>query len=111
MKLFSHRKQKNPVPRRSGNARAFVWKGALSARPRLFLALFGALIAQAIATGASAQTLVNPNPPTRASTTTAPLESKQPKPCPAYGPGFVLIPGSNTCVKIGGSVQMQGSSH
>jgi hypothetical protein len=71
------------------------------------------IIAQAIATGASlhAQTLTNPNPPTRTRSTTALPENKQPKPCPAYGPGFVQIPGSDVCVKIGGAVQVQGSTH
>jgi hypothetical protein len=77
------------------------------------VAVFAAVIVQAIAAGASlhAQTLTNPNPPTRAPPTTALPENKQPKPCPAYGPGFVQIPGSDVCVKIGGAVQVQGSTH
>jgi hypothetical protein len=101
------------APGSSGNARAFVRKGALPVRPRWFVAILGVVIAQAIATASSlhAQTLTNPNPPTRASATTAQPENKQPKPCPVYGPGFVQLPGSDVCVKIGGSVQMQGSTH
>jgi Porin subfamily len=31
------------------------------------------------------------------------------KACPEYGPGFVKLPGSDTCVKIGGSVEAGGS--
>jgi Porin subfamily len=88
------------------------WIISPPARPRLFVAVFGAIIAQALATGASlhAQTLTNPNPQTRAPTTTAQPENKQPKPCPAYGPNFVQVPGTDTCVKIGGTVRVQGSS-
>jgi hypothetical protein len=89
------------------------------ARQRLCVVAFGlcvvafaVLIIQALATGARlhAQTLINPNPQTRAPTTTTP-ENKQPKPCPAYGPGFVQIPDTNTCVKIGGSVRVQGAGN
>ncbi|MBO0755728.1 MAG: porin [Bradyrhizobiaceae bacterium] len=83
---------------------------SLPSRPHMFVVV--AVIAQVVATGAlHAQTLTNPNPQTRAPATTAPLENKQPKSCPAYGPGFVQIPGTNTCVKIGGSVQVQGTSN
>jgi hypothetical protein len=97
----------------ASDKRAFVRRGAPPARPSLFVAIFGAIIAQALATGASlhAQTLTNPNPPTRTPSTTALPQNKQPKPCPAYGPGFVQIPGSDVCVKIGGAVQVQGSTH
>jgi hypothetical protein len=82
-------------------------------RPSLVIAIFGAVIAQIAATGASlhAQTLTDPRPPARTPLTTAHPENKQPKPCPAFGPGFVQIPGSDTCVKVGGSVQVQGSTH
>jgi Porin subfamily len=88
------------------------WMTSPRARP-LFFMVFAAVIAKALATGTSlhAQTLTNPNPPTRASATTAPPENKEPKSCPTYGPGFVQVPGTNTCVKIGGSVQVQGASN
>jgi hypothetical protein len=100
------------APGSSGSAHAFVRKGGPSVRPTLLVAIFGAVIAQAIATASPhAQTLADPNPPPHASAMTALPENKQPKPCPAYGPGFVQLPGSGVCVKIGGSVQMQGSAH
>jgi hypothetical protein len=82
--------------------------------PRTQLRLFiAAVIVQALVTETSvqAQTLTNPNPQPRATATSAPPESKQPKPCPAYGPGFVQLPGTDTCVKIGGSVQVQGAGN
>jgi hypothetical protein len=81
-------------------------------RPRLYFAATAVVIAQTLATEASvhAQTLTNPNPQTRATATSPTPENKEPKSCPAYGPGFVQIPGTNTCVKVGGSVQVQGAS-
>jgi hypothetical protein len=30
------------------------------------------------------------------------------KPCAEYGPGFVQVEGTNTCVKVGGSVEAGG---
>jgi hypothetical protein len=82
-------------------------------RPSLAIAICGAVIAQTIGMGASlqAQTLINPNPPARAPSMTAQPENKQAKPCPAFGPGFVQIPGSDTCVKVGGAVQVQVGTH
>lgn len=32
--------------------------------------------------------------------------SGQTKSCPEFGPGFVRIPGSSTCVRVGGSVNV-----
>ncbi len=32
-------------------------------------------------------------------------------PCVAYGPGFVQLPGTNTCVKVGGSIAVEGRVH
>jgi hypothetical protein len=60
------------------------------------------------ATGAAAQTLIDPNPPKRNSP--PPVAAKrspdQPvKTCPEFGAGFVRVPGSDTCVKIGGWVE------
>jgi hypothetical protein len=78
-------------------------------RTRLFLAM---VVAQIIAAASlHAQTLTNPNPPTRAPTTTARPENQAAKPCPVFGPGFVQLPGSDTCVRVGGGVQVQGGAH
>jgi hypothetical protein len=85
------------------------WIISLTARPIWFVAMVG--VAQAIATGAHAQTLTNPNPPTRAPATTARPATQAAKPCPVFGPGFVQLPGSDTCVKLGGGVQVQGGVH
>src|SRR5215467_10763528 len=87
--------------------------GIASPRVHLFFAMVGAVVAHIVATGASlhAQTLTNPNPPTRVPATTARPESQAAKPCPVFGPGFVQLPGSDTCVKVGGGVQVQGGAH
>ncbi|MCC0006071.1 MAG: porin [Methylobacteriaceae bacterium] len=31
-------------------------------------------------------------------------EAKTPNPCASYGPGFKMLPGTTTCVRIGGAV-------
>lgn len=31
-------------------------------------------------------------------------QAKKPNPCAPYGPGFAMLPGTTTCVRIGGSV-------
>jgi porin-like protein len=54
---------------------------------------------------AQAQTWQDPSPKPRAPATWS-RQSKPMKPCPAYGPGFVQVPGSDLCIKIGGSVQV-----
>jgi len=32
-------------------------------------------------------------------------EAKKPNPCAAHGPGFAMLPGTTTCVRIGGAVE------
>jgi hypothetical protein len=76
-------------------------------RCRRYLQAATVFLAAASATGATeAQTLSGPNPKTRAPTASS-QQSKPMKPCPAYGPGFVQVPGSDLCIKIGGSVEVE----
>ena len=65
------------------------------------------------ASSALAQTLVEPNPPANSSPPPASAAKTHPKSCPQYGAGFVQLPGSDTCVKIGGYVdgQISGGRH
>jgi hypothetical protein len=63
------------------------------------------LAAASAAITAEAQTLTGPNPKPRAPATSS-QQSKPVKPCPAYGPGFVQVAGTDLCIKVGGSVQM-----
>ncbi len=72
---------------------------------RRYLVAAAVLFATAAATvTAAAQTLTDPNPKTRAPAASS-QQSKPTKPCPAFGPGFVQLPGTDLCVKVGGSVQ------
>jgi hypothetical protein len=48
-----------------------------------------------------AQTLTDPKPRTKAQTA-KPSSADRMKPCMAFGAGFVQLPGSDVCVKIGG---------
>jgi hypothetical protein len=87
-------------------------------RPRLTLrriALTAAVTVSAalIATCVMAQTLTQPNPPTKPS---PPPPSKKShataheESCTAFGAGFVKVPGTDACVRIGGWVTMEGTS-
>ena len=71
-----------------------------------FLTIFAAaaVFAAAIAGAVQAQTLINPNPKPHAPAPSS-RQSKQMRTCAMYGPGFVQVPGSDLCVKIGGFVQ------
>jgi len=77
----------------------------------------GAVVAAILAvgvvvSGALAQTLTQPNPPAR---WTPPRRIAKPRPsahvksCAAFGAGFVAIPGSDACVRIGGWVSVEGT--
>lgn len=63
-----------------------------------------AAFAQAMTAIVRAQTLTNPNPAKPAPAASS-QHNKALKSCPMYGPGFVQVPGSDFCVKVGGSVQ------
>jgi hypothetical protein len=70
-----------------------------------------ATLAVMVDDGADAQTLTNPNPPapSRPPLTAKPDTSSRVKSCGAYGAGYVNIPGTDACVKVGGSVTVGGS--
>jgi len=62
--------------------------------------------------GALAQTLAEPNRPTSSSPPPAATSAAKPhaKPCPQFGAGFIQIPGSDTCIKIGGFVEFEAGA-
>ncbi|HET7848803.1 MAG TPA: hypothetical protein VFL51_07055 [Pseudolabrys sp.] len=37
-----------------------------------------------------------------------PVKSSKRVPCAEYGPGFVRVPNTNACIKVGGSIDVQG---
>ncbi|MVT67024.1 hypothetical protein GPL21_18150 [Bradyrhizobium pachyrhizi] len=46
--------------------------------------------------------------PTDAAKTLPPKSATRSNPCASYGPGFVKVEGSDTCVKLGGAVSVGG---
>jgi len=85
-------------------------------RARLTLRV-GAVVAAILAIGiaapsALAQTLTQPNPPVRWTPPRRAAESQPSahgKSCDSFGAGFVAVPGSDACVKIGGWVSVDGT--
>jgi hypothetical protein len=74
-------------------------------------AIAAALLFAGAASGAVAQTLSDPaptkwSPPSKA----AKSQAARLKACSAFGPGFVNVPGTDACVKIGGWVTVEGSA-
>jgi hypothetical protein len=79
---------------------------------RLLGAIAAIVVQASVLEPSSAQTLADPTPhPHTTTTTTLQPQSNQRKPCPAFGPGFVQVPGTDTCVKVGGGMQVQGGAH
>jgi Porin subfamily len=62
-----------------------------------------------------AQTLTGPNSAPKSlappATAKSPSTDERMKACSTYGAGFVQIPGSDACVKIGGFVGVEGTAH
>lgn len=75
-------------------------------------ALAAALLFAAPASGAIAQTFSDPAPPAKWSppSRAAKSQAARAKACTAFGPGFVNVPGTDACVKIGGWVSVEGSA-
>jgi hypothetical protein len=63
-----------------------------------------------LSSGVSAQTLVEPKP--KLAQPSGPAKSQpalRTKACSSFGPGFAQIPGTDTCVKIGGYVTIEST--
>lgn len=65
-------------------------RAAALAASALLMAVSGALAAE--------------QPARRAKSETG-QEAKKPNPCASQGPGFIMLPGTSTCVRIGGAVE------
>jgi hypothetical protein len=62
------------------------------------------------ASAALAQTLTQPSPVTKSPPppgTAKSARTERAKTCSIYGPGFVNVPGSDACIKIGGYVSTE----
>jgi len=85
---------------------------ALAIVPRLAAIAVMTIAAAAVAASGFAQTLTEPNVPAKS----APRPAKKPHTtahdlsCSAMGAGFVRVPGTDACVKIGGWVNVEGGS-
>ena len=69
------------------------------------------MMALPVSTAAAASDPLAPQKPSRTATSDKPLPARQNgNACAAYGPGFVKVNGSDTCVKVGGdmSVSVRG---
>jgi hypothetical protein len=68
-------------------------------------------LAIAMSSAAIAQTLTDPNPSTaRSQPKAAATKSHQTgrvKNCSIYGPGFMVMPGTDMCIKVGGGVTVE----
>ena len=80
-------------------------------RAAVTMAMAGLLLA-ALATSGTAQTLADPSPPAQRSPPRAVAKSR-PRPhlksCSTFGPGFVNVPGTDTCVRISGWSETEGT--
>lgn len=77
------------------------------------MALAAAMATSLVVARAGAQTLADPNPPTKSSPQTVASKSQpaeHEKACSAYGTGFVQMPGTGACLKIGGYVSAGAAS-
>lgn len=84
---------------------------------RLAGLIAGAVVPAALlVSGVAAQTLSDPRPPAKWSPPQPAQSAAKSKPaartksCSAYGAGFVNLPGTDTCIKIGGWVTVEGST-
>jgi hypothetical protein len=77
----------------------------------IFTAVSVASVMLALASAAPAQTMTDPNPRPKSPPRAHGAESRPAtsatriKTCAAYGAGFAEIPGTGTCIKIGGFVE------
>jgi hypothetical protein len=65
------------------------------------------VLAFAVSSGGISQTLTQPNPQTKSpppAVTTKSRPAGHVRICDAYGAGFVNIPGTDACIKVGGGV-------
>jgi hypothetical protein len=80
----------------------------------LVLATASTLLMSLAVADAAAQTLTNPNAPPKWSVPQPAAKSRTTaqakKFCKEFGAGFVAVPGTDTCVKIGGFVTVESGS-
>ena len=93
-----------PISRKQEDGTIRAMRCRLTLRSAAAIAAAAAFVTLGV--GAGAQTLTDPSPAQAPSRPLAaePHASAKVKSCNAYGAGFVNVPGTDACVKIGGSV-------
>lgn len=78
------------------------------------MGMASALLMGVVVERAAAQTLTNPNPPSKWSgphgTAKSHTTAQSKKSCKEFGAGFVGVAGTDACVKIGGFVTVEGGA-
>jgi hypothetical protein len=77
------------------------------------VAAMATMLTVVAASNVAAQTLTEPNALTKSPAPAAaakPHPAEHVKSCAAFGAGFVNVPGTDTCIKIGGSVTAEGTN-
>jgi porin-like protein len=77
---------------------------------RAVIAALAIALSALAASGAIAQTLIEPNskPKSQPPGSAKPQPGLRTKACSTFGAGFVQLPGTDTCVKIGGFITIDG---
>jgi Porin subfamily len=77
---------------------------------RAIIVVLAMTLSEAVTSGPRAQTLIEPNsrPKSQPPGSAKPQPALRTKTCSAFGAGFVQLPGTDTCVKIGGFVTIDG---
>jgi hypothetical protein len=114
-KMHYHAKSKMAAAERQEDqpmARCSVAKRRAIMRIGAVVAVAG-LLSVAAGPSVPAQTLTDPNPQTKWSPPRSLAKSspsRRAKSCSSYGAGFVNVPGTDACIKIGGFVSMEAGS-
>jgi hypothetical protein len=83
-----------------------------SAIGRAAILLLTIMLSEAASSRVIAQTLLDPNSgpkPSQPSGSAKPQPALRNKFCSSFGPGFVQLPGTDTCVKIGGFISTESA--
>jgi len=78
------------------------------------VALAAAVLIVAGPADVGAQTLTAPDSPSKSSPPPSGAKSQPAKrleACSTFGPGFVKVPGTNACIKIGGGATVEATGH
>ncbi len=76
----------------------------------LLLAALLSLSGEAVQAASPGQSLLSPSTPAATVAPAAKTRAPRADSCAAYGPGFVKLQGTDTCVKVGGAASVEAGS-